>query len=114
MTKLLSILLTIAALTAAGADQPNSLSQKQVEIIREAIWKAEGGAKAQYAYGIKSVAYHSLDEARQICENSIRNNYSRWIASGMTNDFIPFMAIQYCPLDSQNWTKNVEFFYKHP
>ena len=114
--KKIAIAILIGMSTARGMDEKKAvqLSGEQVSNIRGAIWIAEGGAKAHYAYGVTSEPYHSLSEARQICENSIRNNSARWVASGMTNNFIPFMAQRYCPLDQKNWTRNVEFYCKHP
>ena len=88
------------------------LTQGQAVTIRNAIWRAEGGNAATFAYGVKSVSYRNLDDARAICERSIRNNYARWLESGRTNDFIPFMAIRYCPLDRAYCTRNVRFFAK--
>lgn len=102
------VLLSFVAL-AAGA----GLGERQIAAIREAIWRSEGGARATYAYGIKSVPYRDTAQARRMCENSIRNNYARWQAGGRTNDFIPFMAARYCPLDQNNWTRNVEWFLRN-
>lgn len=86
------------------------LSGARVDCVARAIFKSEGGYSATFLYGIKSVPYRGEAEARRICENSIRNNYARWQASGCTNDFIPFMAARYCPFDRTNWTRNVKFF----
>ncbi|MDE2097581.1 MAG: hypothetical protein KGL39_10070 [Patescibacteria group bacterium] len=88
------------------------LSPIQVATIRNAIYWSEGGSKAKYAYGVKSVPYRNLDEAKRICDRSIRNNYARWLTSGRTNDFIAFFSRRYCPLDASNWTRNVKFFCK--
>jgi len=93
--------------TTAHAD----LSQRDVDRMAVAIFRAEGGYSAKYLYGVKSVPHRTESEARRICENSVRNNYARWVESRLTNNFIPFMAKRYCPLDQTNWAKNVKYFY---
>lgn len=76
--------------------------------VVKAIYVAEGGSKAKYAYGIESVKYSSIAEARTICHNSVVNNYARWIKAGKPGDFISFMAKRYCPYNQRVWTKNVQ------
>ena len=48
------------------------------ENLADAIFKAEGGYKATYLYGIVSVPYKDEAEARQICINTINNNKKRF------------------------------------
>lgn len=88
------------------------LSSNQVETITRAIYISEGGTNAQWLYGIRSVKYKDAADAKRICENSVRKNYARLIASGRTNDFIPFMSRIYCPLDSNNWARNVSWWFR--
>ena len=83
--------------------------------VVEAIYKAEGGAKTRWPYGIKSI---ETNNPRQICFNTVRNNYYRWKASGAESDFIPFLADRYCPAAADpaghdNWLRNVLFFLNH-
>jgi hypothetical protein len=66
--------------------------------IVNAIWVIEGGAKARYAYGIRSVNYSTISEARQICFNTIRNNRKRFIRQDRYDDFLSFLASRYCPV----------------
>lgn len=82
--------------------------------IADAIFMAEGGYGADYLYGIRSIPYEDEAEARQICINSIRNNYKRWDKQG---DFLEFMSRRYCPIGADNdtgtnkyWVKNVKYF----
>ena len=105
--KLAALLIFLAASVHAQI-----LSSNQVQIIAQSIFLAEGGTNATYLYGVRSVKYKDAADAKRICENSIRNNYSRWIASGRTNDFIPFFAARYAPYDQTNWTRNVSFFVR--
>lgn len=66
---LLIILASLAASLARGEDDWTDTQ------IVEAIYRAEGGVKAQYLYGIRSVRYNTSAEARKICLNSVRNGY---------------------------------------
>jgi len=89
---------------------------EEIDKIRlcNAIFKAEGGYKATYLYGIKSVKYKDEKEARRICLNSIRNNIKRWEKAGKPEDFITFMGRRYCPPinpKNSNWVRNVKYFY---
>lgn len=84
--------------------------------IVDAIYIAEGGPKAQYLYGIKSVKYSSPQEARRICFNTVRNTFQRWLNAGHPGDFIEFLGKRYCPLNdpadtrglNKNWVGNVK------
>jgi len=110
-SKLSTVFLALALLRGCVPCQAGeTMDATKVNRIAVAIFKSEGGYAAAYLYGIKSVPYRTEAEARRICENSIRNNYTRWLASGCTNDFIPFMAARYCPFDQINWTRNVNYF----
>jgi len=93
---------------AAKAELP----AEQVTKIVDAIYLAEGGAKAKY--GIKSVSCTSLSECRQICENTVRNNYRRWLKAGGQGDYLEFLANRYAPAHvhplNKNWLPNVRYF----
>ena len=67
--------------------------------IVNAIYVIEGGASADYAYGIRSVHYSSVAEARQICFNTVRNNRKRYAQYGYKEypDFLSFLQSRYCP-----------------
>ena len=84
-----------------------------VEIVN-AIYKAEGGAKAQYAYGIRSVKYSDINEARRICFNTVRNNRVRFAKQNKYSDYIEFLGSRYCPVSAhklnQYWISNVKYF----
>ena len=77
--------------------------------IADAIYIIEGGAKTKYPYGIKSI---KTNNPRQICLNTVRNNYKRWANNGYRGEFVDFLADRYCPpsADKQgniNWKKNI-------
>lgn len=88
--------------------------------IADAIFLAEGGYKAQYLYGIRSVKYHGYKQARQICLNTIKNNRKRYKDYGYKkyNTYLEFLASRYAPLNCNNdpnnlnryWLTNVRYF----
>lgn len=95
------------------------------EEIADAIYKAEGGAKAEYLYGIRSVAYSDAADARRICLNTIRENRRRYEEYGHTEyrSFLEFLASRYAPVSgeglsegtiklNENWLRNVRYFLK--
>lgn len=88
--------------------------------IVNAIYQAEGGSRAQYLYGIRSVPYDTPEEARRICFNTVRNNRARYAEYGYKtyNTYLEFLASRYCPVGAdndpkglnKNWLKNVKYF----
>jgi len=104
---MLTVILCILALNAPTDEQ-----------IADAIYRAEGGARACVPYGILSVKVKDAADARHICLNTIRNNRRRWQAAGRPGDHIDYLADRYVPksVDSQgniNWKRNVKFFLKN-
>ena len=93
------------------------------QLVR-AIYLTEGGARAQFAYGIRSVKYSSIAEARQICFRTVRNNRKRYAQYGHKQypDYLSFLASRYCPTAGKlsraekklngNWLKNLKYFLK--
>ena len=106
VTKLVLLLLMFPGFAYAG-------DYTDTQIV-EAIYKAEGGNKATWLYGIRSVSYDTPQEARRICFNSVRNNRKRWIKAGKPESFIVFMGRRYCPpkahAKNSNWVRNVTYF----
>jgi len=90
------------------------------EKLCRAIFQAEGGHRAQYLYGIRSVPYSDVLDARQICLNTIRNNKKRFMRQAEYDDYLEFLASRYCPIGAENdptglnqhWIKNVQYFYE--
>lgn len=91
--------------------------------IVEAIFHAEGGNKAQYPYGIRSVPCETKEKCKKICENTVKNNRVRYSKSKhkkewQGKDFVAFLASRYAPEKAENdpqcknkfWEKNVRFF----
>ena len=95
-------------------------------LVDKCIYRAEGGAKADYLYGIRSIPYSSPEEARRICRNTVVKNIARWQKAGCPKPFIDFLGDRYCPLKEKKvagivvcrdteghdrWIKNVTKFY---
>lgn len=91
--------------------------------IVNAIYLAEGGSRAEYPYGIRSVSCSTREECSKICFNTVRNNRKRFAKYGYKShtDFISFLASRYCPTSgrnlskaeiklNKNWIKNVRYF----
>lgn len=101
-------ILLIMAVMAEGAEEDTD------EQIVNAIYLAEGGNRATFAYGIRSIKYTTKSDARQICFNSVRNGRKRWIKAGKPYDLITFIGLRYCPPKAHklnsNWVKNVKYF----
>ena len=88
----------------------------------DAIFKAEGGRKAKYLYGIRSVKYKDEAGARRICLNTIRNNRRRFAEYGHKEykTFIEFLGSRYCPTKgkltkaekkvNKFWLGNVQYY----
>lgn len=93
--------------------------------IVNAIFLAEGGEKATYKYGIRSVKYKDEAEARQICYNTVRNNRKRYADYGYKEypDYLSFLQSRYAPTKNcdndpkglnRHWLKNVKYFLENP
>ena len=112
--------LFIASLAASLA---RAEEYSDTQIVR-AIWHTEGGQKAQFAYGIRSIKYKDIAEARKICYNTVRNNRRRYAQYGHKQypDYLSFLASRYCPTKGKlsqaekklngNWLKNVRYFLR--
>jgi len=89
------------------------------EEICQAIFYAEGGYKATYLFGIRSVPYTDYKEAKKICMNTIRNNRKRYKEYGYKQykTYLEFLSSKYCPVGCENdngtnkyWLDNVKYF----
>jgi hypothetical protein len=89
------------------------------DVIVDAIYKAEGGAKAKYPYGVISIdTKGDVAYARKICYNTVRNNKKRFLAQELYTDYIEFLGSRYCPIGAsndpkglnKNWVRLVKYF----
>lgn len=94
------------------------LDSKIVDNLANAIYKLEGGSKTKYPYGIKSLPIKGSNKvnresyARNICKNTITNNYDRWQKAGRPGKFLVFLGSKYCPPSAdrkghKNWINNI-------
>ncbi len=84
--------------------------------LADAIYRAEGGAKAKVPYGILSMKVRDHDHARQICLRTIRRALASWDGR---QDFVSHLGRRYCPPESDpkghaRWIKNVRYLYRRP
>ena len=120
--KVLLILLILT--TTVEANNKIIIKGYTNEQICNAIYKAEGGSKAQFPYGIRSVKCESKEACRKVCLNTIRNNRKRFEkdASFGKITFIEFLGSRFCPTKgklsnaenrlNKNWVKNVNYFLR--
>lgn len=115
---LVMFLLTALIFMASSCNQNPTMADENWtnNQIATAIFYAEGGYKAQYLYGIRSVKYTNINDARKICLNTIRNNRKRYIQYGYKkyNTYLEFLASRYCPISAHKlnkfWIRNVKFY----
>lgn len=93
----------------------------------QAIFWTEGGYHAKYAYGIRSIKYTTIKEAKRICLRTVRNNRKRYKEYGYKYypSYLQFLASVYCPTTgahltrsekhlNKNWLHNMEYYLRHP
>lgn len=89
--------------------------------LADAIYLAEGGAKAAHPYGIMQKYKHT--SPRQACLNTIRHKWADFRAlqpQGDEDAYLAYLASRYAPIGAKNdpqglnknWLRNVEFFYR--
>ena len=106
-TGLVLVLLLLPVMAYAGMDEAD------VDRIASAIYRIEGAERAIKPFGILSVPCDGYAECRRVCENTIRNNYKRYLNYGYkTHDtFTEFLASKYAPVSAHplnaNWHKNL-------
>ncbi len=84
-------------LAALLATNVFAMTPAVVSNTANAIYTVEGGANARVPYGVLSVRVSGADEARRVCENTVRNSYTRWVKAGRHEVFLDFLADRYCP-----------------
>lgn len=75
--------------------------------VVDAIYLAEGGAKAKKPFGILSVPCSDYASCRKVCYNTVRNQYFRWIDGGRKGDYIDSLARRYAPIGASNDPSNL-------
>lgn len=87
-----------------------------------AIFLAEGGENAQYQYGIRSIKCSTKESCREICFNTVKNNFRRWKNSTDKGNytFLQYLSRRYAPEGvrndpkglNYNWQANVNHFLR--
>lgn len=103
---------------ASEVARNSSIQIVNIDVLADAIYRAEGGAKTRHPYGI--IKKYKTTTPRQACINTIKSNLKRYRASKSTEDFITFMSRSYCPIGAENdptglnknWVKNVRYYYE--
>jgi hypothetical protein len=88
------------------------LRKSDKDKIADAIYRIEGGRKAKVPYGILSLPVRGEPHARQICINTIQNNWKRWQQTDGINYF-EFLGNRYCPpsadaIGNARWKTNIQ------
>jgi len=108
------IILTLMLLMILYPAKTQAEEIPDFEKLVNSIYKAEGGEKATYLYGIKSVPYKDEAEARQICFNTVRNQWRRHNNHSCGKDYLVCLRDRYCPLEAhklnRHWLRNVKYF----
>jgi hypothetical protein len=89
--------------------------------LATAIYRAEGGPRANVPYGIHDGHPHTEPEARKICLATIRHaeaDFRFQHVSFSAFQFVDFLGDRYCPpsadpTGNRNWKHNVKFFLAH-
>lgn len=90
------------------------LNKAEAERIADAIYVIEGGKNTKFPYGIKSI---KTTNPRQVCINTIVNNYARWQKAGSKGEFLDFLGDKYCPksvdkIGNKRWKNNIKKYVK--
>jgi hypothetical protein len=114
------IILAVGLIFICWVGQAHAEEYSAMQIC-DSIYRAEGGAKAKYLYGIRSVHYRDVSHAQQICLRTVRHARRDWLKAGRKGDFLLFLSKRYCPIGCDNdrgsnrfWLKNVRYFLEHP
>lgn len=112
------MIIAAAIILIAGCQTAHA--QETDEQIVQAIYKAEGGEKTKYPYGIRSVRCESTQECKKVCLNTVKNNRRRFAEYGHKKfgTFLEFLASRYSPVGASNdptglnvnWIHNVKYF----
>lgn len=81
------------------------------ELVADAIYREEGGAKTRFPYGISiykaGIQTKSVADARRICINTIKTAWQMWQDGGRKGPFIHTLAMKYDLENWESWESNV-------
>ena len=81
------------------------LDSNQITKIADAIKLEENSP--HFPYGVHYYAIHDEIRCRQICINTISNNYLRWRRQRTNADYVDFLSRKYDPVNARSWAANV-------
>lgn len=86
--------------------------------LADALYHAEGGAKARVPYGILSVRVRDHAEARRACLRTVERAWRDWRQTP-DGEFVDYLCDRYCPRSddpqgNKNLKRNVRYFLHHP
>lgn len=95
----------------ALTDDAHAATPEYFNKVVDAIYIAEGGAKAIKPFGILSVPCEGYADCRKVCYNTVRNNWRRWEKAGRPGEYLDFLGNRYAPPQAhplnKNWIPNV-------
>lgn len=108
---------TFALLLMFAGPRASESAVFDAENLCDAIYRAEGGLAARKPFGVLSVPCYDYGDCRDICLNTVENNFTRWQIQGSPGgDFIRFLGLRYCPPghcpDTDVWIRNVKYFLR--
>ena len=117
LPQLTAILAAGLVVLTAGRCAAKAVPPVDVDKLVTAIGKAEN-SKA-HPYGVMSKRPLSREQARKICERTVREIVRYWEASGRRKDLIQWIGIFYSPVGAsndptglnRNWVRNVRAIY---
>lgn len=119
---IISVLASIVMLYFIFCPRAEAQLKPAIEDYVNAIFKAEGGKKATYLYGIRSIPYETEEQARRYCYNTVFNTLVKYRSDRCSagESDIDCLARRYCPLNVKNdpkglnkhWKSNVLFYLR--
>jgi len=80
--------------------------------ICDVIYIIEGKDKARQPFGIETIECKTYQRCEQVCHNTVNNNKIRFKNQNKEKDFLTFLSKKYCPSNSVNWLKMLNYYLK--
>src|SRR3990167_7978114 len=97
----------------------NLFARPDFKKVCDAVYLAEGGAKAGKPFGVLSVPCGGYRDCRAVCLKSAENNFKRWEKSDKSKTYLELFRDRWAPLKAKNdpnglnknWLRLVQYFY---
>lgn len=88
------------------------ITTNDINVVVSAIYRTEGGERTKYPYGVKSIKTSSVNDARHVCYNTVRNFIRKHHIVKVDRYFITMLSNKYCPssvdnVGNKNWRVNM-------